>query len=79
MVGVGGGMIRPMQSRWEQWLARAQAEVATTPSATPPPDAPWERTSLPGTDTPTGRGFPAALNLGAAPTRARSELDRAVS
>jgi hypothetical protein len=29
IVGVGGGLIRPMQSRWEVWLDRAGAESAT--------------------------------------------------
>lgn len=28
VVGVGGGLIRPMQSRWEQWLAAAARESA---------------------------------------------------
>ena len=28
VVGVGGGLIRPMQSRWEAWLARAATESA---------------------------------------------------
>lgn len=27
VVGVGGGLIRPMQSRWEQFLARAEQEL----------------------------------------------------
>lgn len=26
VVGVGGGMIKPMQSRWEHWLGRAEEE-----------------------------------------------------
>ena len=26
IVGVGGGLIRPMQSRWERWLTRAEQE-----------------------------------------------------
>lgn len=26
IVGVGGGLVRPMQSRWESWLQRAAAE-----------------------------------------------------
>ncbi|MGS2616635.1 membrane protein [Micromonospora sp. LZ34] len=26
VVGVGGGLVRPMQSRWESWLARAEQE-----------------------------------------------------
>jgi hypothetical protein len=31
VVGVGGGLIRPMQQRWERWLDRAEREV---PNAT---------------------------------------------
>jgi hypothetical protein len=59
VVGVGGGMVRPMQSRWEQWLTRAQAEAATQPRNPQPPDAPWERNQPPGSDTPTpAAGFP---------------------
>ncbi|TDV53668.1 mechanosensitive ion channel family protein [Actinophytocola oryzae] len=27
IVGVGGGMIRPMQQRWEGWLSRAETEL----------------------------------------------------
>ncbi|OLT10708.1 hypothetical protein BJF78_05195 [Pseudonocardia sp. CNS-139] len=27
VVGVGGGLIRPMQQRWENWLSRAEAEA----------------------------------------------------
>ena len=27
VVGVGGGLVRPMQYRWEQWLAAAEAEA----------------------------------------------------
>jgi hypothetical protein len=27
IVGAGGGLIKPMQSRWERWLARAEQEV----------------------------------------------------
>ncbi len=27
VVGVGGGLVRPMQQRWEQWLAAAEAEA----------------------------------------------------
>jgi hypothetical protein len=29
IVGVGGGLVRPMQSRWESWLARAASESQT--------------------------------------------------
>jgi hypothetical protein len=55
VVGVGGGMVQPMQSRWEQWLTRAQAEA----SARSAQHAPWERSQPPGSDTPTpSEGFP---------------------
>ncbi|SBT66540.1 Conserved TM helix [Micromonospora sediminicola] len=29
VVGVGGGLVRPMQSRWETWLTRAEEESRT--------------------------------------------------
>ncbi|MGR6319767.1 hypothetical protein Q2K19_27055 [Micromonospora soli] len=29
VVGVGGGLVRPMQNRWESWLARAEEESRT--------------------------------------------------
>ncbi|MBB5874223.1 hypothetical protein F4553_007657 [Allocatelliglobosispora scoriae] len=29
IVGVGGGLVRPMQGRWEEWLQRAQQESST--------------------------------------------------
>jgi Mechanosensitive ion channel, conserved TM helix len=29
VVGVGGGLVRPMQARWERWLGRAEEESAT--------------------------------------------------
>ncbi|MBQ1026550.1 hypothetical protein KBX00_19505 [Micromonospora sp. C95] len=29
VVGVGGGLVRPMQSRWDSWLARAEQESRT--------------------------------------------------
>ncbi|GIJ24771.1 mechanosensitive ion channel family protein [Micromonospora lutea] len=29
VVGVGGGLVRPMQSRWESWLTRAEQESRT--------------------------------------------------
>ncbi len=27
IIGVGGGLVRPMQQRWEQWLSKAEAEL----------------------------------------------------
>jgi len=32
VVGMGGGMIRPMQSRWERWLNRAEEDFPTARS-----------------------------------------------
>lgn len=47
VVGVGGGLVRPMQSRWERWLDRAAAErpvgrksTDTSPESTRPVDTP---------------------------------------
>ena len=31
VIGVGGGLIRPMQQRWEGWLTRVQDEARTAP------------------------------------------------
>jgi len=28
VVGVGGGLVRPMQARWERWLSRAETETS---------------------------------------------------
>jgi Conserved TM helix len=28
-IGMGGGMVRPMQQRWERWLTRAETETAS--------------------------------------------------
>ncbi|QFZ16650.1 mechanosensitive ion channel family protein [Saccharothrix syringae] len=27
VIGVGGGLVRPMQQRWERWLSRAETEI----------------------------------------------------
>jgi hypothetical protein len=52
IVGVGGGLVRPMQGRWEAWLQRAAAESQAIAAhakayqatqATAPPAAPAER------------------------------------
>ncbi|MFD9894924.1 hypothetical protein ACFWY9_36730 [Amycolatopsis sp. NPDC059027] len=34
VVGVGGGLIRPMQQRWERWLGRAEAEIPAAKAQT---------------------------------------------
>ncbi|OLF07837.1 hypothetical protein BLA60_26350 [Actinophytocola xinjiangensis] len=33
VVGIGGGMIRPMQSRWERWITRAEDEAPNAKAA----------------------------------------------
>lgn len=37
IVGVGGGLIRPMQGRWEGYLSKAEAEAGPAPAADAPP------------------------------------------
>lgn len=32
IVGVGGGMVRPMQQRWERWLNRAEEDIPSAQS-----------------------------------------------
>jgi hypothetical protein len=32
VIGVGGGLLRPMQQRWDRWLNRAEAEVSAVQS-----------------------------------------------
>ncbi len=34
VVGVGGGLIKPMQQRWETWLGRAEAEIPAAKAQT---------------------------------------------
>jgi hypothetical protein len=69
IVGVGGGMVRPMQDRWARWLDRAEAESttmrqqaaayqrgredATTATATPQPAETPAPTPPPATEQPT--------------------------
>jgi hypothetical protein len=33
VVGVGGGLIRPMQARWDRWLSRAESEMPQAKAA----------------------------------------------
>ncbi|HEY0454642.1 mechanosensitive ion channel family protein [Actinophytocola sp.] len=33
IVGVGGGLIRPMQARWDRWLSRAEEEIPQAKAA----------------------------------------------
>ncbi|WHT21120.1 hypothetical protein N8J89_08650 [Crossiella sp. CA-258035] len=44
VVGVGGGLIRPMQDRWGRWLSRIESEAAAGRNPAP----------APGTSTPPG-------------------------
>ncbi|ONI84798.1 hypothetical protein ALI22I_30385 [Saccharothrix sp. ALI-22-I] len=32
VIGVGGGLLRPMQQRWDRWLNRAEAEISAVQS-----------------------------------------------
>ncbi|MBM2622388.1 hypothetical protein JIG36_43490 [Actinoplanes sp. LDG1-06] len=66
IVGVGGGLVRPMQRRWETWLDRAAAESSVirdharaytaerspdpVPEAVAPPTAPAETQVIPRTE-----------------------------
>lgn len=36
IVGVGGGLIRPMQDRWGRWLSNIEDNAATVSSSSPP-------------------------------------------
>ncbi|GGP41716.1 mechanosensitive ion channel family protein [Saccharothrix coeruleofusca] len=52
VVGVGGGLVRPMQQRWEVWLERA-AEVGPPPKHAEAPGArSWEAVRVDATPTP---------------------------
>ncbi|MCP3801131.1 hypothetical protein NLX83_17865 [Allokutzneria sp. A3M-2-11 16] len=74
VVGVGGGLVRPMQQRWEGWLDRLQTEASTprtsaavqdmpTPAAgTPMPGAAGGGTMPPGTPPPYGDEQPPQKN-----------------
>jgi hypothetical protein len=74
VVGVGGGLIKPMQSRWEGWLgalsheaAKAPAPAAATRATTPGAAAPTAGAPAPGapSDPPTAptRPNPAAHDV----------------
>ncbi|MCK2240796.1 MULTISPECIES: hypothetical protein [unclassified Crossiella] len=58
VVGVGGGLIRPMQDRWGRWLNRIESEAAATRSPAPapgtsnPPGPPPNETPTPPAGTP---------------------------
>ncbi|MBO3750919.1 hypothetical protein J5X84_33005 [Streptosporangiaceae bacterium NEAU-GS5] len=63
VVGVGGGMVRPMQRRWEGWLGRAEAETTAIRSQAATYDR-GRRDALAGAEAPT------APTTSAAPTGA---------
>jgi small-conductance mechanosensitive channel len=58
VVGVGGGLVRPMQSRWEQWLTSAEREKETIRAHVRGGDSLGERASRIGQDDtdPVGAG-----------------------
>ncbi|WP_309064733.1 mechanosensitive ion channel family protein [Microbacterium sp.] len=49
IVGIGGGLIRPMQSRWEKWLGTMESELATASVSS---GAPSSRGSMPSASAP---------------------------
>ncbi|XVV05528.1 mechanosensitive ion channel family protein [Actinosynnema sp. CA-248983] len=48
VIGVGGGLVRPMQQRWEGWLDRMQQEAKSAPEP--------RKSQEPATQTPTRVG-----------------------
>jgi len=84
VVGVGGGLIKPMQQRWEDALSKAQQESRTirAQSAGSQPAAGGEQPATPATasGTPYGVAGTPEINVDApassagAPTRAYSNL-----
>lgn len=56
VVGVGGGLVRPMQARWERWLDRAAAERPTGRAPTEPSED--QATRPIDTSTETGSAYP---------------------
>jgi hypothetical protein len=53
IVGVGGGLIRPMQQRWEGWLQSLAEQVSTeTPSGAPAHATPEQATRAAPADVP---------------------------
>lgn len=40
VVGVGGGLIGPMRSRWERWLGQLETETRSGSTSTAAPPAP---------------------------------------
>ncbi|MGH3734601.1 MAG: mechanosensitive ion channel family protein [Micromonosporaceae bacterium] len=63
VVGAGGGLIGPMRSRWERWLARGEAEMGVVRSEL---DRQTATTTAPVAGTPqptyTGQGSAAAVD-----------------
>jgi hypothetical protein len=57
IVGLGGGMIRPMQQRWEGWLGRMQQELSAPEGSVPGTRTPDSRTPGSGftSQPPTGQ------------------------
>lgn len=71
IVGVGGGMVRPMQQRWERWLNRAEEDIPSAHSGTEAYERGREDASR-GHETPTE--MPAAEgSLSGRPTTATTE------
>ncbi len=58
VVGVGGGLVRPMQQRWEQWLQRAEQEA---------PRVKQEAARRSGAASPTEAAYPPGTSTAAHP------------
>ncbi|GGM46818.1 hypothetical protein GCM10011608_34420 [Micromonospora sonchi] len=83
VVGVGGGLVRPMQKRWESWLSRAEQESrsiaeharaysAARRDATPRTAEPSAADAPPATGAPTSAPFTATAGGPGAATVAGS-------
>lgn len=74
VVGVGGGLVRPMQARWDRWLNRAEEELPQAKAASAAYDRGREDASRTGVrdDTatrPTGERLPTHAAPGGEQTR----------
>ncbi|MGW6441946.1 membrane protein [Lentzea sp. NPDC055074] len=74
VVGVGGGLVRPMQQRWEGWLGRAEQEL---PQAQAQAEA-YQRGREDAVRAPAAAPAPAPAEPGIAPVPAATRQDPAL-
>ncbi|WP_199433064.1 mechanosensitive ion channel family protein [Qaidamihabitans albus] len=67
VVGVGGGMVRPMQQRWDRWLNRAEEELPNAKSQTQAYQRGREDASRAQTEEPPTQPTPQQQPAGQAP------------